>query len=355
MALYGISKAGNFLNDDNRERYLGPMAEHWPGIFKWSVFFFVARVQAPGLPKAVKRSAIDVISACWYAISREDKTCEVIISTVGSIEIATKLWVLEDDGHSSTNLPVGSAALYSLLKAGDISLLDRVVTACGGKPEPVAHLATTRLRSTIKGRQMDGIRAAILIDLINRLSRPPAHPLRKAFLGYNIIQVITETLTTVATQINATGNPALLDSMVAGFGYLWNCLESTDGVTWILQSLRTGLLTAFVESCPHFSQLDPYDLEMLLGVVKDIIPRYLVYRTVIEAVDSAMLKVQATPYMPALMRGIAKDVWHNFRKLSLERLIAIHRPKLNGKNVICDNVKVYGACFGSAAYRSLPW
>jgi hypothetical protein len=346
MALLGVSKAGAFLEDKMGEGISKGAMKAWPGIFKWSAFLFVARVQTPGVHKQIKRSTIDIISSCWYAVSRDDDLCKIMASTVGCIEIAAKLWVLEDDGPvpSSVNLPAGSAALYSLLKTEDISLLDRIVKACGGKAKPVVSLAITRLHSATNDGQKDGIRVTILIDLINRLSRNPKHPLRTAFLSGHIIHIVTKTLATAASQINTTGDLTLLDSMVAGFGYLWNYLESTDGVTWILQSLRAGFLTAFVECSPHFGELDSEDLSMVVGIVKDILPRYLVYRTVIEAVDAAMLKIQKSPYMHAVSNGIVKNEWNKFHRLSLERLmVTLQAGSSKDKVVACDNVKV--RCF----------
>jgi len=260
--------------------------------------------------------------------------------------MAAELWLLEDaiSIPSSAEIPVCTAALDSLLRMAEPPTLDRALKAAGGKPDQVGKLALTRLHAESRKSSIDGHRTAIYSDIVNSLSRPN-HLLRNALLIANSISTVTKALVFVSTQLNATGNPMLLNAMVSLFGNLRNCLESTDGFTWISQSVQAGLLTAFVECSPHFSKVNLEDRTMILSIVQDVIPRYLVYRSVIQTVSVALDVVHALPKNDKVLTTIAKDVWQNFVALVKERmLVSAHATAWKGKALICDNTAVSGLC-----------
>jgi hypothetical protein len=329
MALLGFSKPSP------REigEYSKDMVRAWPRIFTWSAFFFAARVQAPSASVEMKRSAMALISSCWLAISYADGACQAIASTVGSVEIAAKLWVLEDRSDIS-NI---TAMLNSVLQVGDVSHVDRVVEACGGKPELVASLAVSRLRSAMNERREVGLKEFVLIEFITRISYHP-HPLRMALLESNVVHVLTKTLAVLVAQLNVTGELTLVTTIALGFDILVQFLD-IDGAAPILQSLHSGLLTVLVECSPHFEKFE--HLEVILQFINSVLPRFLLYRSVIEAVDSAMMKIQASPHMHAMSNGVARDDWNKFRKLSTQRLIVtLEGNSFRDNNVICDSIKV---------------
>jgi hypothetical protein len=90
-------------------------------------------------------------------------------STNGAIEIATRLWMLEDAGDqpSQIDLPSASAALESLLKESQQKALDRVLVAANSKADAVAQMAILRMRSAVNAPHIDGRRVAIFNDVIN--------------------------------------------------------------------------------------------------------------------------------------------------------------------------------------------
>jgi hypothetical protein len=342
MSLVGLSKVGNYLTDSDIH---GPtLVRAWPGVFKWSAFFFAGRVQHNSVKPEVRKSNLDVISAAWYSLSRSESTCKVMSSTKGSIEIATKMCIMEDKGNlpSFTDIPSASAALDSLLRDANGPALDRVVAAAGGNADNVAQLMLSRLHTSIKGAHAFNSPTAVYLDLIGHLSRRADHALRHAFLASNIIVLCTEITLAVSKMLNAgTGPPVLLDTMVAAFAYLSNCLESTDGFTWVSQSVRAGLLTAIVDCGPHYSKLDPDDLDMVLTIVRDILPKYMVYRSVIQAIDGTIRKLGDPPHNQYIRNSVAWGIWTSFHKLALERyMVTLQASAMKGKGATCDNVHV---------------
>lgn len=275
-------------------------------------------------------------------MSQNDDVRKIIVDTPGTLEMATELWLLEDAilVPSSAEIPVCTAALECLLRMAKPSTHDRTLRALGCKPDKVAKLALIRLLTEGHKQRINGYKAAIYVDIINQLSRHSNHPLRNALLIANSIGTVTKTLVLLSTQINATGNAMLLDPIVASFGYLRNCLESTDGFTWVSQSIQAGLLTAFVECSPYFLKANLKDRTMIVSIVKDVLPRYLVYRSVIQTVVAALAGVPASS-KDKVLKSIGTDAWINFVTLVEERrLVSLQAAAWKGKATICDNANV---------------
>lgn len=344
MSLLGLSKLTDYPDDD---RSLGDLVlRTWPGIYKWGYYFFQIRIVKQDVPDDVRRQTLDVISGGWCVASREPRVRQAMLGTPGLLDIAVQLWVHEDGGPvpSLSNIPLGSALLDALLSKVDERTLTKVVKAAGGKAPNVAKMALSRLRSAIRASPMDPARTQILADLINEFSYEQDHRLRYALLSEGVIGTVTQALVAVSKEVTGSRDPAFLDAMLSLFGYLKNCLESTEGFTWVSQALNAGLITAFVDCSPTYAMLSQEDREMILSIFSNLLPRYMIYYSVIAAAEAPILKVDSSEDMKKRIRNsVAKDVWSTLRDLVLERRAISVRFSETKKNqgVACDNVKCH--------------
>ncbi|KAH6912812.1 hypothetical protein BKA70DRAFT_1265084 [Coprinopsis sp. MPI-PUGE-AT-0042] len=350
VSLTGLIKVGNFFSGPvNPEIYDDEILAAWQGLFKWSAYFYAGYVEAPGVDFTRKRNAIDMISGCWYAICRTDRVREAMVSTQGSVEIVTRLWLLEDEGRSLASpntmmgLPCASAAMGALItRPPNDDVYDRVIRTAAGKAETVAKLALARLKAAIKDiTRIHEPQTTLYLELIIDLCRPANHPLRHAFLQGNLITLCTNIAVTVSRLLQSRELPGLIDLMGNAFGFLNNCLESTDGFSWVNQSIKAGLLGAYVDCSPFFSRIEPHERKLITRIVDEILPAYLVYRSVIEAVDSSIraLKLDDSPRKDRVLRTDAREGWERFVKLARERRLATLQAKTRkGRAVLCDNI-----------------
>lgn len=306
------------------------------------MYLYKTRVEALEPGHDVRQATMDVIGASWYALATNDNTRKAMLSKPATLEVATRIWLEEDDKSSpSKSLPPGTSLLNSLLKTATYDTLDQVLKISGKKADAVAKLALTRLRNAMKSKAPNGGYVTMYIDFLNMISRSPKHPFRHALLGANVVWTVTSNLCKIGTILNDTGDLAFVDAMVAGFGYLFNCLESTDGFTWVNQALGTGLLQAFCDCSTKFDLIHPEDLQMVMGVFKDILPRYMVYRSVIDHFVTGMRKAEQEPYRKRITSSIAKDAWHELRMLTDERrIVGVQADVVKTSHLTCDNVKV---------------
>ncbi|KAJ7490685.1 hypothetical protein FB451DRAFT_1079464 [Mycena latifolia] len=341
-SLVGLCKAGDYLLPDAPYHHDPAVLKAWPGIFKWSVFFFTTRVTSTATrPIEGRRTAMDAIAAVWYCLTRADGLREAIAATRGTVEIATKLWLLDDaiphSGPQFTNAPCLAAALDAILV--DRPAVDRALAVAGGKPDALVKPAMARARAAIGHAPLNPAEIAVCLDLLGHLSRGWDHPLRYAHLQAGAIPLCTRAAGTLAGALNAGRSPGLLDGAVAAFGYLANCLESTEGFTWVVQSVAADLLCAFADCSPHFARLDEEDRDMVCSLLHTTLPKYLVYRSVVQAVDDGMRRLGALQQKRVSV-SVAKKVWADFRRLAEERaMVVLHAVAVKGKAATCDNVK----------------
>jgi len=444
MSIVGLSKVGPFIGRPDPKIPIAQiektLVEGWDGTFKWCNLIYGARIapisvssanSRPSPPRAfeIRRTAMDSISALFYAFSRSEKIRSAMVKVPGTVEMATRLWILEDEGPvpSTQPIPVGSAGLDGLLTVPDHSikddetipgeskeeredrldkkyesniasleaLLDRVVTAAGGSVNSVIHLVLTRLKGVTSSPAISTPHSAIYLDLLGHLSRGPTHPLRMGFLSEGAISMCTKLAVkfcglldrslgespathahigfggpddSLHSQSSLTPKDNLLGGLVASLGYLTNYIESSDGFSWVSNALSAGLLNAWVGAVKYMKYVDPEDADMVLSLLRDRLPRYLVYRSVVLNVKSAVGRLrEAKPGAKNSTKAYsgkadwdigrrkgegddlgmvqwsleARKVWRTFEKLAMERyLISVQMKAMKGMAVTCDNVKV---------------
>ncbi len=160
-------------------------------------------------------------------------------------------------------------------------------------------------------------------------------------MSANVIWVVSGALVKLSVLVNTSRDPGFLDPMVSAFGYLRNCLESTDGFTWINQAIGAGFLQAFCDCSTRFAELEAEDYRMLEQLISEVLPPYLVYRSVIEAANSALAKIERGVQKQRVESSKAKVHWRKFAQLAHERMMIVRRAEAEkGTKIICDNMKV---------------
>lgn len=200
--------------------------------------------------------------------------------------------------------------LDPLFAHADPASHDQTLKAARDNADQVAKLALARLSKEGQKAPTEGKLMEIHTAILNQLSREPKHPLRNALLVAGSIITVTKNLVSISGQIhNVSTNPTLIEAMISCFEHLGDCIESTDGFTWVSQSVKAGLLLAYVKSSPVYSNLDPEDCNMVFSILKDVVPRYMVYRSVVQTVGTALDLVQkSNADTGKVEKSIAKNV-----------------------------------------------
>ncbi|KZP20990.1 hypothetical protein FIBSPDRAFT_954168 [Athelia psychrophila] len=327
-SLLGFTNLGILGNDKAGRQAAERLLQAWPGIFKWAFYFFTSRVKSTAQPPQIRRNAVRLAA----------------LETPGAVEMATFIWFFEDSipAPSMLKFPICTMALDSLLRMGDVGNLNRVMAASGGNADGIAKLVMKRIKIEMRKPAIETMHATPSIHLLGKFSHPPQHLLRYAFVAHGAVGTMTHLLLACITQM-ATSQTECHHQVIMGcFVYIRNAPQSncTDGFKWVLEAVKAGLLLAFVNASPHYSMMPPRHQEYILEIIELIVPRYLVYRTVINNVHAALAIAQASPYIASVFQSPAKGVWEAFVRVAKDRK-AFERQSVvpQGQFLVCDNSK----------------
>ncbi|TFY60692.1 hypothetical protein EVG20_g7327 [Dentipellis fragilis] len=320
-AIMALGNFGPFLMPPNKP-LLDLVAKGWPGIWKWIKFFYAINTNPRAGSAEQRRNSLEMVAYALYSITHDDAIQATISATPGLIALSTLLWLAEDPNFGSQPtmlpIPVTAAALHHVLFNATQATINEVVKVSGGKSSIVAETALTRLRNALAKPVPDPAHVHAHINVLVTLTRPRKHAVRRAVLRRGGIGLITRALVRVSTMPLQGPN---VDAVIAGFGFISNLIEAGEGIRYVRQAVREGLLQAFVNVSPSFARLDAEAREFILALVSDTLPRYLVYRSVILVVDNAMQKLETPEARAKIEKSPVRDSWYKTRKLAAERLM----------------------------------
>ncbi|OBZ69914.1 hypothetical protein A0H81_10215 [Grifola frondosa] len=322
-----------FANMD-LEGDVGRIIDGWPGILKWSAYFFTETGNR-------RKVALQAVGICWISIMKHQAIVDAMGRSPTSIELATRMWLEEaiEPYNSAGRAPLSTHILMKFLQNSDGETVDRMLGTVGADCNKVAKFAVAKLQTSFGDTPTDPDGVVVHITFLTLLSGAGRAPLLNALLGANVNWVVTKALVEVSVLVNSQESVDAMVAMTYCFGYLHTSLEATDGFTWVSQSVGAGLLQAFCNCSPHFSKLEARDLKMVLEVVGNVVSRFLIYRSVIETVEVEMEKIDSGSLQAKRVgASVAKPVWDAFRALAHERAVLV-RLFSTANTQVCDNVQ----------------
>ncbi|KAI0319607.1 hypothetical protein OF83DRAFT_1054763 [Amylostereum chailletii] len=334
-SLLGIGNFGSVLSMRGRQ-LLAPIEKAWPGIFRWMVFFDTLHRNPRLASKEQRENSQEIIAYALYTITIDDRIQAMVTATPGLVPLATKFWLDENMQRESTMLPVpvGSAALHHVLFTANDDTLNEVVRSAGGKYGTVAQLGIARLKHELKRPIPRGPHVHAYTDVLVTFTRGQDHPLRRAILKAGGMVVVTQALLKLSTQ---PLDKDVFEGVISCFGFISNLIEAGEGTTYVRQAIQNGLLEAFVNISPSFNLLDPEAHGFTLKLVSNVIPRYLVYRSIILAVNASMTKLETPANRRKIERSPVKKAWYTTKMLALERSMVQHQADIERRErAFCD-------------------
>ncbi|RDB20860.1 hypothetical protein Hypma_011970 [Hypsizygus marmoreus] len=344
-ALVGLTYAKDFLG--THEELVKPLADAWPGLFKWLVFLHDL-ILATSPPSKVLygdelfRSMI-LTSVCgpMYCFCHHTRLSELVLSTPGSVELAARLWLHDEfdpPRPSVTSQHVGGTAVLATffeISRSPRALVQRIVKMKDFDRVKLATLALHRASSAATvwyNEEGGGNVVTNLLETINHLTSVPE--LLHTFLNAHSVLIITLTLRYLCNRQLESGDEELGHPTLLCLGYIAKHLDSGNGIAPVCEAVKSGLLWAFGECSQYFDQPMPSGVSapQILKIVTQILPRYLTSRLVVQTVDDSMKEM---PISPKILDTTLKEAWNRFLELLSERKDLMEKSQLHG--VGCAN------------------
>ncbi|TFK65802.1 hypothetical protein BDN72DRAFT_845110 [Pluteus cervinus] len=332
------------------------ITQAWPGVFKWGAFLytFLVHISSPNHvtnPKfvSIRRGIRRAISGSWSAVATSRSAKELMLKTRGVMEIAVGLWIFEDDPTTSVaDVSAPSLLLTHLARANDKETMDHILSAAGGDLEKIAKLSLRRLKDAFNAPlfEFNSLDAALAFGLVAWFCRAPTPGIVEALLQNGAVSICVKLLIRIAFVFNERHpgdsiRPGFIKMMTRDFACLKSILDTIPGPPWVLQAIDAGLLTAFVECSPVYYDLEHSDFVVVSSTITHTIPRYLAYYGIVQAMDSALSKLEKTERFLSLRKTRAWKAFNALALLTARRLaVSVHWFKFLKKNAsTCDNPK----------------
>ncbi|TFK64485.1 hypothetical protein BDN72DRAFT_861320 [Pluteus cervinus] len=288
----------------------------------------------------------------WAALAHSAPAKEVMLRTHGVVEIAAKLWIIqEDDEEDDEEREAKIFARIFLLKVlsskkGDVGVADRIATA--GDVTTIAKTALDRLTNATKSPQFvtEWYYCIEILIFIIRFCATPRPEILEAFLAEGAVAVFVKFLIRIASLANehypdhVDRAPNFKCLLLYPVMFLHECLEATDGFKPIVQALDAGLLTAFVECSPLYAELEDGEYAVISTIITKIIPKYLAYIVVLQKVETTLKGLERTERFCSLRRTRAWEDFKTFARLTGERTLVMEFSRTKQKSsAICNNLQ----------------
>ncbi|KIJ45858.1 hypothetical protein M422DRAFT_778640 [Sphaerobolus stellatus SS14] len=263
--------------------YIARIKRAWPGIFKWSQFFFDVYINR----RHQERDATLLgIKASWNFFVETFGMQDLIIATPGSIELATNLWIAGDGWSEKASRYQGNpyAVLSNLLREKTYpQVRGRILSVVKGKPMILAKLLISRLQALTKSKTGIEERLDAGLDLLMHFTQFYKHEIIYALLEAGIIPCLVNFLDTAATMA-LLGKAGVDDITIRNVSMalisLMFCVGATDGWRWILQAVKSGFLSVVLTLSPNYERLHHGSYHAVADIIGDLLPRYMVYYSV---------------------------------------------------------------------------
>ncbi|KAJ6512831.1 hypothetical protein C8R45DRAFT_327996 [Mycena sanguinolenta] len=345
LSLVAIGAMNPLIDNPQYQAQSRAVLDGWRGIFKWCSYIYDVRIDSDSAQD--RRMFFDSIVKLFYALSRFNKFVVVMIETPRCLELVTKLWALEDIPAGVDSIILGPAStetLGNLLKFAHIlgkhDIHKRVIEAAGGDVDFIAQLTLGRVKKVTKTINPDLGSFALSwhIDFIAQLCHPYPHPLRRAFFDADVIAIVTGSFVALSRIIARNPTPGCISMMTSCCNFFAKYLEGDDYLS-LGHAVKAGFLPAFLDCSPTFSQMTEEDMKTAVNIMANVLPRYLVYRSFVEAVTSAMEKLNR---QRLIAQPIISTAWRSFVALLEKRqshLKHIYKLHDEGSPVSCDYIK----------------
>ncbi|KII87065.1 hypothetical protein PLICRDRAFT_55103 [Plicaturopsis crispa FD-325 SS-3] len=312
-------------------RLLAP--DGWPHIWKWMQFEYDKCIVEGAYGDEGREGAVFAIAFTLAALGKSSALRATLTRTPGLLVILAKQWLQARPPELASQTAACAFALEILVHFGnqletedDTHLLDDddpapdlihyVLDAAEGDATLVATTALTRLRAAMAAAAVEEVDVNVL--LIRSLSWISCRPLHLAFVNHGVIPEVIKVL----YWCNARPVDAIsVEAILACYYNILNGFFSANGSAWAMQAFDSGLLTAMLKSGAWLSLREHPDLvEFIRKLLCELLPKYLVFRSVLRAVRKPIRQVKRLGLTTAASAGLLWDAWKGFQELAEERL-----------------------------------
>jgi hypothetical protein len=353
LPLRGLVKIAIHFVEVFPQDYIDELTKFWPDHIWPCVRFLGENVTRDNFDSRDGRNQVlTTIIDLLFFFGIESWLLKVVSGTSGVVGLLIKIWTtqpLDPGSHLTSSVyditPNKALQVYMTEYGTENENLDWVSEVLGPMNGDAGRLA---LGGLCHLRVRDNLQNTTNIDyvtdslrIIGVLSFHP--PIRYALANNNSFRLVTGVLTSITSQpyLPSTAR-AVCSCIVECCTYLICWLETANGVSGIQQALEAGLLSALVKSDPWLSKFDAAHSTMHLPLLANVLPKYLIYRSVVRRVTKSLRNISMLGDEQKMVQGTSYwSAWSQFKQTAAERSRIDKEMEIgNAGRMLCSNKKV---------------
>ncbi|KAI0046279.1 hypothetical protein FA95DRAFT_1679864 [Auriscalpium vulgare] len=273
-------------------RTLTPLTAAWTGLYQWMVYIYALHRADATLPPITNIC----INTILCALTR-DEMKDQVTHTPGIVAFTASVWM---HGELTPDLPSAAPVwcLATILNSLPPPAEREVRTAAA--PRDVAARLTRHLRIAAKMLPAATDHAAAYLQLLCGMGRADPE-MRAALCAEGIMRTLTKALVRVSTRDLCRGRAAITQAELVklphvGLSLVTRFIEAGSGVDAVRDCVRAGILTACLNFGADLHALPTrvQTTALIQTLLSDILLRYVLFRSVTEAVCQSMRALQST-------------------------------------------------------------
>ncbi|KAI0042527.1 hypothetical protein FA95DRAFT_562361 [Auriscalpium vulgare] len=286
--MIGVSHVLDAMEDLPRDRdtarKLTPLIAAWTNIFRWMAYV----LELYGADTALHPMADICIATIACALGWEEMTNQVI-QTPGIVALTVSAWMR---GELTPDLPTPVAAwcLGDILNGLPLSAAREVLTAAA--PSTIAARLTCGLRIATRTLPAALPHTVAYLQLLGTLGL--AEPqVREVLCAAGVIRTVTKALVRVS-ELDARRETSVETIPPIGLSLVISFIDAGVGVDAVRHCVRAGILAACLNFGPLIHSLPRDTASLLKALIGTILPRYILFRSVSEAVSQSLRTLKST-------------------------------------------------------------
>ncbi|KIJ64794.1 hypothetical protein HYDPIDRAFT_187668, partial [Hydnomerulius pinastri MD-312] len=317
----------------------------WGDLWAWIVFMNEEVVHGSVDMESRVRACTAIV--CFLeAITQIKPIFQVLLSTTGkssALTLMLKLWVLGADApfmhYRSLGIFVAHPLLDLLRKVLNDLRFDwdkNIISPLGGNVESIVKIAMKYLRDELSQPTIDARNAGACVSLLSALS--DHDPFLFAFLSHGSVSAVTQVLYRTTTLPSESDHNWITHTIDESCLYLMIACEAPDGATWVHQTVDAQLLPTLLAASKWLPRSLASTHKEYFLLLSDVIPKYLIYVTVIRAVRKAITVIDGLRLEDNLDKaGDIWKAWCDFKSCVASRLEAKESYDRSTMGVLCSN------------------
>lgn len=307
-------------------------ARIWPVIWRVIDSTFVLFLTAQYTQISAKTRLIikGHVVALFRILGYDKNVVRKMIITPGVNSFVLKIWAMEveipdyhpDDGEYCFTITGFLDLVFGAL-ADDKDGLGQFLVPMNGDMKYLASIALKHVQHSFRRAQSDMDSIIWSIHIITVLSYI-CDPIRNAFLAHHSIPAVTKIVVAMTADTPPLDKAsASLKAGAISYGF-WNLIlliQSSEGVTWVIQALEAKLLFALAQCEVWVPYMTDDPNQFLYPLLDKVLPNYTAYRSVLYVMEKSLTKIQQLGLDARKSENVPLwRAWNKFAELAESRM-----------------------------------